>query len=153
VGAPNPIAEGFDRASAAKESITMTADENVAIMRRAYEAFNTGDIDTLVDLFDDSAAWHLPGRSSMADDYQGREATLAYFGRLAQETGGTFRAELQHLAADGDTRVVGIQRSTADRGGKHLDVGDCIVFELKDGRVTDGREHFEDLYAWDEFWS
>jgi ketosteroid isomerase-like protein len=153
VGAPNPIAEGFDRASAAKESITMTADENVAIMQRAYEAFNTGDIDTLVDLFDDSAAWHLPGRSSMADDYQGREATLAYFGQLAQESGGTFRAELQHLAADGDTRVVGIQRSTADRGGKHLDVADCIVFELKDGRVTDGREHFEDLYAWDEFWS
>jgi ketosteroid isomerase-like protein len=153
VGAPNPIAEGFDRASAAKESITMTADENVAIMRRAYEAFNTGDIDTLVDLFDDSAAWHLPGRSSMADDYQGREATLAYFGQLAQESGGTFRAELQHLAAEGDTRVVGIQRSTADRGGKHLDVADCIVFELKDGRVTDGREHFEDLYAWDEFWS
>jgi ketosteroid isomerase-like protein len=153
VGAPNPIAEGFDRASAAKESITMTADENVAIMQRAYEAFNTGDIDTLVDLFDDSAAWHLPGRSSMADDYQGREATLAYFGQLAQESGGTFRAELQHLAAEGDTRVVGIQRSTADRGGKHLDVADCIVFELKDGRVTDGREHFEDLYAWDEFWS
>ena len=92
----------------------MTADENVGVMRRAYEAFNTGDINTLVDLFDETAVWHLPGRSSMADDYQGRDATLAYFGQLAQETGGTFRAELQHLAADGDTRVVGIQRSTAD---------------------------------------
>ncbi|TML47870.1 MAG: nuclear transport factor 2 family protein [Actinobacteria bacterium] len=85
--------------------------------------------------------------------YQGSGATLAYFGQLAQETGGTFRAELQHMAADGDNRVVGIQRSTADRGGKHLDVANCIVFELKDGKVTDGREHFEDLYAWDEFWS
>src|SRR5205814_5300520 len=100
---------------------TMAPDENVAVMRRAYEAFNTGDINTLTELFDESAAWHLPGRSSMADDYQGREATLAYFGQLAQETGGTFRAELGHLAADGDDRVVGIQRSTADRDGKHLD--------------------------------
>jgi len=131
----------------------MTADENVAIMRRAYEAFNTGDLDTVAETFDESIVWHLPGRSSMADDYEGRDATLAYFGQLAQETGGTFRAELQHLAADGDSRIVGIQRSTADRGGKHLDVDNCIVFELKDGRVTDGREHFEDLYAWDEFWS
>ena len=130
----------------------MGATENVATMRRAYEAFNTGDMDTLTELMDDTV-WHLPGRSSMADDYQGRDATLAYFGQLAQETGGTFRAELQHLAADGDTRVVGIQRSTADRAGKHLDVADCIVFELKDGKVTDGREHFEDLYAWDAFWS
>jgi uncharacterized protein len=131
----------------------MSADENVAIMRRAYEAFNTGDVDTLAELMDEGARWHLPGRSSMAGDYQSRDATLAYFGQLAQETGGTFRAELQHMAADGDTRVVGIQRSTADRNGKHLDVADCIVFELKDGRMTDGREHFEDLYAWDEFWS
>ena len=131
----------------------MGADENAAIMRRAYEAFNTGDIDTLTEIFDERLVWHLPGRSSMANDYQGRDATLAYFGQLAQETGGSFRAELERVLTDDDDRVVGIQRSTADRDGKHLDVGDCIVFELKDGRVTDGREHFHDLYAWDEFWS
>ncbi len=130
----------------------MGQDENVAIMRRAYDAFNTGDMDTLTELMDETV-WHLPGRSSMAGDYEGRGATLAYFSKLAQETGGTFRAELQQMAADGDNRVVGIQRSTAERDGKHLDVSDCIVFQLKDGRVTDGREHFEDLYAWDEFWS
>ena len=131
----------------------MTADENVAVMRRAYEAFNTGDIETLTELFDESVVWHLPGHSSMANDYQGREATLAYFGQIAQETGGTFRAELESLLGDDDDEVVGIQRSTGERGGKHLDVGDAIVFQLKDGRVTDGREHFHDLYAWDEFWS
>ena len=131
----------------------MSADENVATMRRAYEAFNTADMKTLTETFDESAVWHLPGRSSMATDYQGRDATLAYFGRIGQETGGTFRAELEDLTADDDDRVVGIQRSTGDRNGKHLDVSDCIVFQLKDGRITDGREHFEDLYAWDEFWS
>ena len=131
----------------------MRADENAAIMRRAYEAFNTADMKTLTGTFDESAVWHLPGRSSMAKDYQGRDATFAYFARLGQETGGTFRAELQHLLADDDDRVVGIQRSTAERAGKHLDVGNCIVFQLKDGRITDGREHFHDLYAWDEFWS
>jgi len=130
----------------------MEPHQNVAIMKRAYEAFNTGDMNTLTELMDETI-WHLPGRSSMAGDYQGTGATLAYFGKLAQETDGTFRAELQHMAADGDNRVVGIQRSTADRSGKHLDVANCIVFELKDGKVTDGREHFEDLYAWDEFWS
>ena len=131
----------------------MGAAENTAIMRRGYEAFNKGDMNTLTELFDESAVCHLPGRSRFANDYQGREATFAHFARLGQETGGTFRAELQHLLADDDNRVVGIQRSSAARDGKHLDVGDCIVFQLKDGRITDGREHFHDLYAWDEFWS
>jgi ketosteroid isomerase-like protein len=130
----------------------MPADENAAIMRRAYAAFNSADMDTLIELFDESVVWHLPGRSRFADDYQGRDATLAYFGQLGQETGGTFQAELQHVLADDEDRVVGIQRSRAQRDGKQLDVGDCIVFQLKDGRVTDGREHFHDLYVWDEFW-
>ena len=131
----------------------MTADENAAIMRRAYAAFNSADINTLTELFDEGVVWHLPGRSRFADDYQGREATLAYFGQLGQEAGGTFQAELQHVLADDEDRVIGIQRSRAERNGKRLDVGNCIVFQLKDGRVTDGREHFHDLYAWDEFWA
>ena len=131
----------------------MGASENVATMRRAYEAFNAGDMETLTELFDENAVWHTPGRSSMANDYQGRDATFGYFGRLGQETGGTLRANLEDLTADDEGRVVGIQRSSADRNGKHLDVGNVIVFQLKDGRITDGREHFEDLYAWDEFWS
>ena len=75
----------------------MTTDENVSIMQRAYEAFNAADIDTLTELFDESVVWHLPGRSSMAKDYQGRDATLAYFGQIGQESGGTFQAELQQF--------------------------------------------------------
>lgn len=131
----------------------MGADENAAIVRRGYEAFNTGDVNTLTELFDESASWHTPGRGSLAGDHEGREATFAYFGQLGQGTEGTFRAELQHLFADEDGRVVGMHHNSGERDGKHLDVDCCLVFELKDGRITDGREHFGDLYAWDEFWS
>jgi len=131
----------------------MTADQNVAIMQRAYDAFNAADIDTLTELFDESISWHLPGQSSMAEDYEGRDATLAYLGQIGERTHGTFQAELKQLFAGDDGRVVGLQRSTAERDGKSLDVGNCIVFELKDGKVVDGREHFNDLYAWDDFWS
>jgi ketosteroid isomerase-like protein len=141
------------RTGTSDQEETMGAEENVAIMQRAYDAFNSADMDTLIELFDESCVWHLPGRSSMANDYQGRDATLAYFGQIGQETGGTFQAELQQLFAGDDGRVIGLQRSTAERDGKALDVGNCIVFELKDGKVVDGREHFNDLYAWDEFWS
>ena len=131
----------------------MGSDDNVAIMQRAYDAFNVADIDTLTELFDENIVWHLPGQSSMAKDYEGRDATLAYFGQLGQRTGGTFQADLEQLFAGDDGRVIGLQRSTAEKDGKHLDVENCIVFELKDGKVVDGREHFEDLHAWDGFWS
>ena len=131
----------------------MGAAENAATVRRGYEAFNTGDMKTLTEIFDESASWHTPGRSSLAGDHQGREATFTQFGRYVGETGGTFKAALQHLFQSDDGRVVGVHNNTAERDGKYLDVGGCIVFELKDGRITDGREYFYDLYAWDEFWS
>jgi ketosteroid isomerase-like protein len=130
----------------------MSADENAAIVRRGYEAFNSADMKTLTELFDERAVWRVPGRSSLAGAHEGREATFAYFGRLGQETGGTFRAELQHLLADGD-RVVGIHHNSAERDGKQLDVDLCLVFQLENGRITEGVEHYHDLYAWDEFWS
>jgi ketosteroid isomerase-like protein len=131
----------------------MTTGENAAVVRRAYEAFNTADMDTLIETFDESASWHTPGHGSFSGDREDRDATLAFIGRLGQETDGTFRATLRHLAEDDDGLVVGIQTSTGERNGKQLEVGNCIVFELKNGRITDGREHFDDLYAWDEFWS
>jgi len=70
-----------------------------------------------------------------------------------QETGGTFKAELRHVLADDDGRVAAVHHNSGIRNGKRLDVDCCIVFEIKNGRMTDGREHFFNLHAWDEFWS
>lgn len=134
-------------------STIITEHPNGATVRRAYEAFNTADMEFLTEAFDESASWHTPGRSPVAGDHEGREATFAQFGRYLGETGGTFKATLQSVLTDDDGRVIGIHHNTAERDGKTLDVYCCIVFELKDGRVTDGWEHFFDLYAWDEFWS
>jgi uncharacterized protein len=76
----------------------MTAAENAAIMRRGYEAFNSADMNTLTELFDEGMVWHLPGRSRFADDYQGREATLAYFGQLVAGDGGHLPGRAAALA-------------------------------------------------------
>ena len=63
------------------------------------------------------------------------------------------KATLLDVLDSDDGRVVGVHQNTGERNGKQLDVGCCIVFEIKDGLLVDGREHFFDLYAWDEFWS
>ena len=126
---------------------------NAAIVRRGYEAFNTGDLTTLAELFGDDVSWHTPGRSSLAGDAVGREAVFARLGRYAAETGGTFKYDLKRLLTDEDGRVIGIHHNVAERDGKRLDVYCCTVFELENGRIVDGREHFYDLRAWDEFWA
>jgi uncharacterized protein len=47
----------------------MGADQNAATIRRGYQAFNSGDMNTLTEIFDENAVWHATGRSSLADDY------------------------------------------------------------------------------------
>jgi ketosteroid isomerase-like protein len=107
----------------------------------------------LTELFDEHATWHTPGRSPIAGDHKDRDAIFAQFGRHGGATGGTSRARLLHVLTDAAGLDVGIHRNTAERNGKRLDVGCCIVFEFKDGRVIDAREHDYDLQAWDDFWS
>ena len=126
---------------------------NAAIVRRGYEALNTGDLTTLAELFGDNVSWHTPGQSPLAGDVLGGEAVFARLGRYLAETGGTFRVELKRVLTDEAGRVIGIHHDVAERDGKHLDVYGCTVFELENGRIVDGREHFYDLRAWDEFWS
>ena len=129
------------------------AEENTAIVRRGYKAFNSADMETLTEIFDENASWHTPGRGPLAGDQRGREATFNQFGRYVGETAGTFKATLQDVFRSVDGGVVGMHRNTAERNGKHLDVDCCIVFKVADGRIIDGREYFYDLNAWDDFWS
>jgi ketosteroid isomerase-like protein len=132
---------------------TVTASENVEAVRRGYAAFNTADVDTLIQVLDENATWKTPGRGFLAGTAVGRDAVLAQFGRYGGETNGTFRAELRFLTSDDEGRVIAMHRNTGERNGKKLDVDCLIVFELTDGRVVSGTEYFNNLYAWDAFWS
>jgi uncharacterized protein len=134
-------------------STVSNAAENLELTRRGYDAFNTANLEVLTELCAENLTWHTPGRSFLAGDHTGRDATFAQFGRYGGETNGTFRAELKQLFVGEDGRVIAIHHNVAERNGKHLDVDCCLIFEIKDGRLVDGRECFYNLYAWDEFWS
>ena len=64
-----------------------------------------------------------------------------------------YKAELRYVVADDDGRVVGVHHNSGTRNGKRLAFDCCIVFEIKDGRVVSGREHFYDLHAWGDLWA
>jgi uncharacterized protein len=127
------------------------ADENAAIVRRGYGYFNTGNMEELTKIFSQDAVWHIGGRGRFSGEKKGRDATFAYFGGIAEHSGGTFRAELHDVIGSGD-HVVGLQTSTAQRNGRSLSVHAAMVFHLQDGKVVEAWEHYEDSQTWDEFW-
>ena len=131
----------------------MAEHPDVALVRRGYVAFSSGDVATLSELLAEDARQYQPGSGSMSGEFRGRDAILAYYGRLASETNGTFRVELEHVYTDGEGRVVASSRNTAQRGDRRLNTGAALVFTIKDGKAQDLHGVEEDLDDWDEFWS
>jgi ketosteroid isomerase-like protein len=130
----------------------MGAAENAEVVRRGYEAFNAGDLETLRDLFAEDAVWHAAGNGPLSGTKQGRDAVMAYFGELGARTQGSFQATVQDVVG-GENHTVGIQQTRAESNGKTLDMATVIVFVLRDGVVVEGREFFEDPAKSDEFWA
>ena len=49
--------------------------------------------------------------------------------------------------------MVALHHNSGERNGKRLETDCCIVFEVKNGQIVPGREHFYDLHNWDGFWA
>lgn len=129
----------------------MGSTENIELVRRGYEAFNTGDIATLTELFAEDAVWHVAGSGVLSGTKQGRDAILAYFGELGARTQGDFQARVQDIVG-GEDHTVAIQQTHGTNNGKTLDMATVITFVVRDGKIAEGREYFEDTAEADDFW-
>ena len=49
------------------------AHPNEDLVRRAFDAFATGDVDILRELTDQDAVWHTPGRNLVSGYYRGQD--------------------------------------------------------------------------------
>ena len=127
-----------------------SAGENAATIRRGYELFNSGNLEGLKAIFAADVVWHTGGRGRLSGEKRGREAAFAYFGQLGEQTNGTFRAELHDVVAS-DEHVVGLHVNTGQRGGRSLNLKEALVFHLRDGKIVEAWEHYEDSQTWDEF--
>lgn len=128
------------------------AAENAELVRRGYEAFIAGDLATLGELFAEDAAWSVPGSGVLAGTKRGREAILAYFGELGARSQGSLRVTVQDIVG-GEKHTVGIHHSHAEIDGKTYDQAAVVVFVIRDGKVGEAKEFFEDPAKADGFWA
>ncbi|MFL6184720.1 MAG: nuclear transport factor 2 family protein [Actinomycetes bacterium] len=128
------------------------AHPNEELTRRGFDAFAKGDVDTLRELFDQDAVWHVPGRSPVSGDYRGVDAILGSFARIAELTGGTFRTEVHDVVAN-DDHAVTIYVGRGEREGRTLEDRNVLVSHIRNGKLVESWLFSEDLYAADEFFS
>ena len=111
----------------------MSEQENKELIRKGYEAFAAGDVQTVMDLFDDDVEWVQPGRSAVSGTFHGKTEVMEYMGRLAERS---LSVTLKRLIAEGDT-VVAITEVTVDgETGEDAD-----VFTIRNGKTVRAEMH------------
>ena len=103
-------------------------ERNIKLVKKGYEAFAAGDIDTVMSLFDDNIEWVQPGDSAISGTYHGKRELGELISRLAEKsttvTPGRF-------LADGDM-VVMLGETTADNETSEV----AQVFTLRNGKTV-----------------
>ena len=126
--------------------------ENIAAVRRGFEAFSNQDMATLTELFTEDATWGAEATGVIGGNRTGRNDIFTMFGQLGQETQGAFKVVPSTFAASGD-QVFARCTATGSRKGKTLESDQVLIFTLADGHVRDVRFFMHDYPANADFWA
>ena len=125
---------------------------NTAIIRKAYDDFAKGDIPAVLETFDASITWHVPGHSPLSGDYKGHNEVVGFFKHTMELSGGVFGIEVNHVLAEDDV-VVALVTVKAERNGQSAAFPEVHVWRLANAKATEFREFQGDEQTEDRFWS
>lgn len=126
------------------------AHSNEELMRRGYEAFADGDMETLDEIMSDDVTWHNPGRNPFAGDYEGKQEVFGFFGRLSQEVD-SFSNEIHDVLAN-DDHVVALVRQSLTKDGETFEDVAVHVAHIEDGQLRSMWTHPYDQFGSADFW-
>ena len=121
------------------------SEGNLDVIRRGYEAFGRGDINTLLESFDEQITWVTPGPPELATSGRrtGRHEVAQFFASV-NELFDIQRFEPKEFLAQGDrVVVVGSETARARSTGNVIDVDWVHVFTMRNGRVVAFQEFFD----------
>ncbi|HEX3284524.1 MAG TPA: nuclear transport factor 2 family protein [Mycobacterium sp.] len=106
----------------------MSEQENKELVKKGYDAFAAGDVQAVMDLFDDDVEWVQPGESAISGTFHGKTEVMEFLGRLA-EKGPT--VTVKRLIAEGDTVVAVTEVSVDGQSGEDAD-----IMTIRDGKTV-----------------
>ena len=128
------------------------AHPNEDLLRKGYEAFSRGDMDTLRNtVFADDITFHIPGKNQLAGDYVGKEKVFGFLGKVMELSGGSFRLEVHDVVANAE-HAIGLTTHTGQREGRTANYHSVHVFHVRNGKLAELWES-PDQPAFDSFWS
>lgn len=107
------------------------ANQNIEIVKGGYAAFNAGDPDATMAVFDDDIVWIATGNSVISGTFKGKGEVAFTLQRLVGEQTSVTPKE---YFADGDVVIVLTEVTAGGQTGQEAD-----VWTLRDGKIIKGQ--------------
>src|SRR6266576_4847400 len=117
--------------------------ENVEVVRTAFQAFADRGLDAMAEFWDPDIDWRAAeGAIDDVGEMHGPAAVRRYIQDWI-DTFDDFGVVVEELRSVGDDRVLAIQRlkGRAKLSGIETDLHDALVSTVRDGKVVRGREY------------
>jgi ketosteroid isomerase-like protein len=117
------------------------SQENLELVRRAYEAANRGEFESADLYFHPEIEFHTYAQSPEAGVYRGKEAVRRYNEGLFEQFE-SIRFEVEELVDAGDRVVVVSKQHAVPKGGQQqMNVQVLEVWAIRDGLLAERRSY------------
>jgi ketosteroid isomerase-like protein len=118
----------------AEAGTKLSVDQKIDIVRKDFDAFKRGDLQTISDSFTDDIVWHGRGSTKFGGDFNGKQATMAQILDFAQ-TFQDINLEIHDIVAN-QAHVVALVNSSVSRNGKTYSDKEVFIFHVNDDGKT-----------------
>ena len=124
------------------------SQENVEIARRAFDAVNRRDLETLDALWSEDSEFHSVLAASEGRVFRGHQGIREYFAWF-DESFTEFGSEVEEIIEAGEDRVVVLYtfRARGKASGVRLDQRGGLVITYQDEQITRMDSHFDPAEA------
>jgi ketosteroid isomerase-like protein len=123
----------------------MSEQENTIIVQQAYNNFQTGNIEGLINMMSDDVTWELPEIEGvpLSGKRMGRAGVTDFFLTLARDQE-VLTFEPRESVAQGDRVIsLGAYRWRVKATGREFSSDFVHIFTIRGGKITAFREHFD----------
>ena len=108
---------------------------NEQVLRDLDDAQMRGDVEGFMGYFADDVVVHVPGKSSLAGEYRGKDEFVRTFQQM-MERAPDYSFQPHAYFAD-DEHGVSLQRSHYRRGDESVDVNEVYIGHFRDGKMAE----------------
>jgi ketosteroid isomerase-like protein len=134
----------FARVLTLRDTARAMSQENMDLVRRAFQAFNDRDLDALAIFVTDDVVWrHIGGVAALMEtEHRGRDAVEQWFADWVETVQG--RSEIEAVF-EVDDRVVVITRTVGAGGtsGAPATIRTCLVISFRNRRISAVDDYYE----------